>query len=406
MSKNKVIWVLNMTAGKPDSGWGERHYYLSKFWVQKGYEIKIISGSYNHLFTKQPQTFKKRFTYEQVEDKITFCWVKTPFYSGGGFKKFWSNFVYAFKVFFLSSKKMNTPDIILVSSMPIFSIINGYFFKKKYKAKKLIIEVRDLWPLTPIHLKGYGKNHPLIRIVSWFEKFAYKKSDIIVSLLPNTDEYINQISKEPKKLNYIPNGIDERLLDKEEIPNFVKELFPKNKFIVGYAGTIGLANAMEFFIEASLLMKENKNIHFVLVGDGYLKNKFKEKVKTSKNITFIDKVKKSQVQSILKYFDVCYVGRYKSPLYRYGVSYNKYFDYMLAKKPILESSELIKDQVELSGCGLIVEPESAKAIVEGTLQLYQTPPLEREKMAQKGYDYVKKHHNFEYLSDLYVKLFE
>ena len=54
-SKKKIIWVLNMTAGTPYSGWGERHYYFSKYWIKKGYDIKIISGSYNHLFHNQPK---------------------------------------------------------------------------------------------------------------------------------------------------------------------------------------------------------------------------------------------------------------------------------------------------------------------------------------------------------------
>ena len=54
----KVIWVINQTAGKPDSGWGERHFNLATFWVKKGYEVVIISGSYNHLFKNQPKVFQ------------------------------------------------------------------------------------------------------------------------------------------------------------------------------------------------------------------------------------------------------------------------------------------------------------------------------------------------------------
>ena len=79
MSKN-IIWVINQTAGKPDSGWGERHYNFANYWVKKGYEVKIISGSYNHLFINQPKTNGKWFTFEKVAKGIEFCWVKTPVY--------------------------------------------------------------------------------------------------------------------------------------------------------------------------------------------------------------------------------------------------------------------------------------------------------------------------------------
>ncbi len=403
--KNKNIWIINQTAGKLDSGWGERHYYLSKHWVDKGFNVKIISGSHNHLFVNQPSVSKKWFTYENVEKGIQFCWIKIPNYNNTGFKKFLSNLIYTFRLFFLSSKTLGKPDIIIVSSMPIFPIINGLFFKNKFKSNKLIVEIRDLWPLTPMYLKNYSKNHPLIKIVGWFEKLAYKKSDKIVSLLPNASTYINNISKDSSKFHYIPNGIDEKLIGKDNIDKSVLERIPKDKFIVGYAGTIGLANAMEYFIEASLVIKE-KDIHFVMVGDGNLKKSFQEKVKKATNITFIDKIKKSQVQGMLSYFDVCYLGRYKSPLYLHGVSYNKYFDYMLAKKPILESSEMIKDQVELSGCGIIVEPENIEAINNGILSFYQMDNDQRDELGMKGYLFVKKYHEYSFLSNEYIKLFE
>jgi len=401
----KVIWVINQTAGKPDSGWGERHYYLAKYWIKKGYEVNIISGSYNHLFKNQPNISKKTFTVEKLEDGITFCWVKTPKYDGGGYRKFWSNLVFMVKLFFLSTKKLSKPSHIIVSSMPIFPIVNGHFFKKRFNAKKLIIEIRDLWPLTPMHLKGYSKNHPLIRIVALFEKFAYKKSDTIVSLLPNANMYIDKISGDPSKFQWIPNGIDETLLRNEDLPISIIHKLPKNKFIIGYTGTIGMANAMEYFIDASILLKDDNHIHFVLIGDGYLKNQYIEQTKNNSNITFIDKIEKNQIQNMLVLFDVCYVGRYDNKLYEYGVSYNKYYDYMLSGKPILESSNLIKSPTELASCGIIVKPENGEAIVKGIYELQSMTEEQLKSIGTKGFVFVKKYHNFEYLSNLYINLF-
>lgn len=401
----KTIWILNQTAGKPDSGWGERHYFLSKTWVDNGYDVKIISGSYNHLFTKQPILNKGSNTLEEVEKGIDFYWIKTPIYGTTGFSKFYSNLIYTIKILFLSSKLLGKPDTILVSSMPIFPIISAYYLKKKFKSNKLIIEIRDLWPLTPIYLKGYTKKHPLVKILGWFEKFAYKKSDEIVSLLPNSEPYITSISKEKSKFNYIPNGIDIELIDKDSLPSSISEKIPKNKFIVGYAGTLGMANAMEFLVDVAISLKEKDEIHFVIVGDGYLKKQLILQADNIANITFIDKIKKSQVQDMLQYFDICYISRYASPLYKHGVSYNKYFDYMLAKKPILESSELIKDQVEMSKCGIIVEPENMEAAKEGVLTLYNKSKEQLKEMGENGYEFVLKFHDYKYLATKYMNLF-
>jgi glycosyltransferase involved in cell wall biosynthesis len=70
------------------------------------------------------------------------------------------------------------------------------------------------------------------------------------------------------------------------------------------------------------------------------------------------------------------------------------------------SSRKIKDPVEQSGCGIIVEPENPEAIVEGINTLYNMSNEERETMGEKGYNYVKKYHNFDYLSDKYIALFK
>ena len=79
--------------------------------------------------------------------------------------------------------------------------------------------------------------------MKWFEKLGYKKADGIVSLLPNAHSYINAISKDASKFNWIPNGIDKSLLQHEKLTDEITKQIPKDKFIVGYTGTMGMANA-------------------------------------------------------------------------------------------------------------------------------------------------------------------
>ena len=289
--------------------------------------------------------------------------------------------------------------------MPLFQIISGIYLKWKFNSQKLFFEIRDLWPLTPMCLSGYSKYNPIIIVMKWIEKVGYKKSDKMVSLLPNADKYINKISKNPSKFHWIPNGIDESLLINQDLPLSISLNIPKDKFIIGYTGSMGMANALEYLIETSIKLKKNNEIHFVLVGDGYLKEDFKELTKLNNNITFINKIRKDQIQSILKLFDICYVGRYNNKLYDNGVSYNKYFDYMLASKPILESSNRINSPAELAGCAKVVLPESAKSIIDGINEFKRMSTDELETIGKKGYGYVKKNHNFEYLSNKYLELF-
>jgi glycosyltransferase involved in cell wall biosynthesis len=398
------IWVINQFAGKPTSGWGERHFYFSKYWIEKGYSVTIFSGSYNHVFSELPDC-TGQFSAENVEG-VNFCWVKTPRYNPQSIFRFWSFLVFAFKMLFASSAKYGKPDFIVVSSMPIFPILTGYLLKNKFRSKALFFEIRDIWPLTLVLLGNISPRHPAVKFIGWFEKFGYRKADKIISLLPNAAEHIEEIAQASAKFHYIPNGLDENVLEKELPRTGDLEKIPSDKFVIGYAGTIGLANALEFFVEAAGLMKMDYRFYFVIIGEGYLKESLIKSSESFGNILFLPKVRKNQVATYLNKFDVCFVGRNDSPLFKHGVSANKYFDYMLAGKPILDSNNLIKDPVELSGCGIIVEPDSSEAIVTGIVELFEMSDVQRLDMGQLGREYVKKHHSIEHLSDEYMKLFE
>ncbi|PIF03362.1 MAG: glycosyltransferase WbuB, partial [Arcobacter sp.] len=323
MANKKTIWVINQFAGTADSCGRERHFYFAHYWKEMGYDVKIISSSYNHMFTNNIKV--KGLYKHEVHQDIDFYWVKTPIYHPRSVKRFYSMWVFMYRVLQLPVNKIGQPDVIIVSSMPIFSIYSGYKLKKKYKSK-LIFEVRDIWPLTLQLLGNKSRYHPAVRFIGWFERFGYRKSDNVVSLLPNAKVHIDKIAGHDTNFHYIPNGIDQRLLKNDRAPSELTNQIPKDKFIIGYTGTIGLANALEYLIEAAIKLKDDKRFYFVIVGDGYLKSELEQKSKGNNNILFYPKVKKDQVQDILKYLNICFIGWHASELYNLGVSANKYFD--------------------------------------------------------------------------------
>jgi glycosyltransferase involved in cell wall biosynthesis len=400
MSKPK-IWVFNQFAGTPESGWGERHFYFAQYWLEAGHEVIIFSGSFNHVFKKNVTVEAGNYK-EEIYKGVKFVWVKNPVYNPQSIKRFISMLIYTLRLFGLV-KKYGIPQNIIVSSMPIFPILPALWYKSKYKAN-VIFEIRDIWPLTLIYLGGVSKWHPLVLFIGWFEKIAYKYSNKVVSLLPNARTHIEDVAGKTVDFHYIPNGIDPVLVGNEPIPNELKSKIPQEKFIVGYAGTIGLANALEHLIEAALTFEDSDDVFFLIVGDGYLKKELMLKCQGRNHILFYPKIQKSQVQDLLKYFDVAFVGRAGSELFSHGVSANKYFDYMLAGKPILDSNNRIKDPVELSGCGIIVEPDNMISVRQGILYLRQKSELELSAVGEKGKIFVNQHHQIKNLSKQYIEL--
>jgi glycosyltransferase involved in cell wall biosynthesis len=173
--------------------------------------------------------------------------------------------------FKLPIRNLEQPNVIIVSSPSLFPILAGYKWSRKFRAK-LIFEVRDIWPLTLVELGGYSSNHPFIKMMEWFEKFAYKKADKVISVLPLAYKHMEKQGLDLKKFVYIPNGICiNELREIEPLPEDIKSRIPRNKFIVAYTGTFGKANALEYLIKAASLLKNYQKIHFLLVGKGVKK---------------------------------------------------------------------------------------------------------------------------------------
>ncbi|MDX8398101.1 MAG: glycosyltransferase family 4 protein [Mariprofundaceae bacterium] len=404
MHKQKSIWIVNEYAGSPYHGMEFRHYYLGKALVKLGYDVTIISASYSHLFQKLPKVNGK-FTFDTI-DGVKYLWIKVPQYKSSHHKKRvlkWLSF--SFSLFFLPLSKMSKPEVVLLSPMSTFPVYPVYRLAKKMQAK-FVFEVKDIWPLSLMELGGYKASHPFIRALSWCERFAWKHADMVVSNLPNYVQHISD-SGFKRDVGYIPNGVDlDELSDIQPLAEDIRCRVPDEAFVVGYVGTIGVANALDYLIAAAELLLNNNKIVFVIVGAGQEKTKLEEKGSKLSNVVFVPPIQKKQVQSMLGLFDVCYIGLKKERLFEYGVSPNKIFDYMYARKPILHSISTTKDLVQMAGCGLSIEAENSQAIADGVLEMYAMSPQVRLSLGQAGKEFVLKHHSYDQLALQYRNMIE
>lgn len=391
----KNIWIINEYAGSPYHGMEYRHYYLGKELSKDNFEITVISSSYSHLFKKLPKIGKENI------DGVNYLWLKTFNYRNSHNKKRvlkW--FLFMLKCFFLPFI-VKKPDVIIVSPMAPFPILPAWIIAKIFKSK-LIYEVKDIWPLSLISLGGFSSSHPFIKFMGWFEQFALIKSDIIVSNLQNYGEHIKELNIK-KDFKWISNGVDlDELNEIEPLSNEIIEQIPENKFIVGYTGTIGVANALDSFLE-SMKYVYDENIVYIIVGNGQEKKILLEKY-SNENIIFIDAISKKQVQSILHLFDVCFLGWNNEELYKFGTSANKIFDYMYSGKPILNSFSGKGDLVNISNSGITVEAKNPQAIAQGILKMYNLTQEERKIMGMNGKNYVLEHFTYEKLANKYKEL--
>lgn len=387
MSQKKTIWIINQYSSTPETGVGGRHYYFAKSLAQLGYEVYLVGAAFTHLL-REPPVLENNFKVEPIADNFNFVWVKMPTYAEAHSKKRIANwFSFAWKITKLKNI-LPKPDVILYSSPSLVGYLGAEKLARDLSVP-LAFEVRDIWPLTLCELGGYSENHPFIRLLQWIEDRAYKNSDFVLSNLKNSYEHMQSRGMKPEKFAWVPNGfLKEEVESAQPLEQSTLDQLPKDKFIVGYAGTLGIANALDSFIRAANELKGYSEIAFVLVGNGKLKQRLQQQVEELglTNVYFVDAIPKRQVQSLLKVFNVCYIGLTKDPLFRFGVSPNKLFDYLYAGKPILYAIDSGRyTPVTDSQSGIQIEPENVEHIVDGVLKLYNMSPEERAVMGQNGH---------------------
>lgn len=405
MQEVKEIWYVDQYVGHPKYGNVYRNFYLAKELQKKGLKVKIFTGSYSHLMYNFPSTIKS--IEKEVLEGIEFYWVKVKKYKGGqSLGRIRAIFEFMLRLWGL--RKFSPPDVIITPSLSMIPIWMVFFLRKFVWKKdiKIIFEVRDIWPLTLTTLGKKSVNHPFVRLLAYTERKAYEKSDYIISTLRMCDEHIQNIVNTEFKFKWIDNGINNEITP-AIVPAEIRLKVPEDKFIIAYTGSLGIANAMRYFVEAAAILESNSELHFLIIGDGTERMKLEEQAMGLENITFIGKIRKDYIQGILSLCDILYFSFQNAPdLYKFGVSANKTYEYMLSAKPIILSCvdmdyNIIKD----ANCGLVIRPENPELIVEAINELYTMTEDERTTLGENGRKYILENNTFDILADKLIDVF-
>lgn len=389
------ILLINHYAGSPRHGMEFRPYYLAREWVRAGHRVHIVASDQSHIRSLQPQLAGRQRLDETI-DGIAYSWFKAPAYCGNGIGRVRNMACFVRTLYRHGAQLGQTfkPDVVIASSTYPMDIWPARRIARLAKAR-LIFEVHDLWPLSPMELGGMSKWHPFIMLVQQAEGYAYRHADAVVSILPAVREYMESRGMAPAKLHLVPNGIDpgEWHCDCPALPDqpgkLLAALHDQGRSIVGYAGTHGISNALDNFLSMAGSMQDEK-VAFVLVGGGPEKAGLQQRAQRENlpNIYFLDPVPKNQIPSLLACFDVAYIGWHRHPLYRFGIAPNKLMDYMMAARPVLHAAAAGNDAVREAGCGVTVAPDEPQAAAQGLRALLALSDAERQAMGQRGKDFV------------------
>ena len=388
------IWLINQYSYPPGKSNWRRHFDLFKNFSKENYNIDVICGSFVH--DRKEEILNQGEKYRLINSEGIKYHVLSGILYKSKLVRMLSMIQFFFKALFFSKKLKDKPDIIYASSPHPFNGLAGMYLARKYNCP-FILEIRDLWPETWVAMGATTKKSILYKVFAYIEKVLYKNADKIVTLTANKDYYIS-LGVDEKKVEIVSNGVDlekyDSLLEEKSPINLLE-----NKFNILYTGAHGTANCLENILEVAKLL-ENDNIVFNLIGEGEKKEELIKKSKeyNLKNIKFYPPINKNFIPSTLKKGDAMIVVAKNTSLYKYGISFNKIFEYFASSKPIIFSGNVANDMVKEADAGISVEAENIDRIKEAVLSLYSMSTDERQVLGKNGRKYVEENYDTKVLS--------
>lgn len=406
MSDLKRILLVNHYAGSLQHGMEYRPFYLAREWRRLGHEVLIVGASFSHVRTHQPAR------PAEVVEGVSYRWLKTPAYRGNGVGRvrniasFCTRLGWAARSLAASFR----PDVVIASSTYPMDIWPAARIARLSGAR-LIHEVHDLWPLSPIELGGMSPRHPFIRICQAAEDHACRHADAVVSMLPKVHEHLASRGLDLRRLHIVPNGV----LSEEwnalgqplpaDLASHLAQEKAAGRLVVVYAGAHGLANALDALLDAAKRLGISAGFSFVLVGDGPAREGLRQRVEQEgiARVRLFAPIGKAQIPTLLAATDIAYIGLQRVPIFRFGIAPNKLMDYMMAGCVVLSAIEAGNDPVSESGCGLTVAAGTSEAIAAGLRQLQAIPAEQRARMGAQGRAHILANHTWPVLATRFLQ---
>jgi glycosyltransferase involved in cell wall biosynthesis len=386
-----------------------RAYEMAQGLRRAGHQVTMIAEVPNHPSGIIPPEYRgKLYERSQLDGiEVIRVWVKTtPVKTFGSRLAFYLSYMVMATLagLFLARGRY---EVIYATSPPLF--VGGAALVISYLRQiPLVFEVRDLWPESAVAL-GELRNRRAIAGASWLEERCYRRAKAIVVVTHGILRRLQERGYPAGQLRLIPNGANPAMFQfqAEAGQTLRQRLGLADKFVVIYGGVHGLAQGLEFVIEAARQLAGRPDIHFLFVGEGPVKAQMVALAESAglSNITFHPEVPRQAMPAFLSAAQIALVPLRRLDLFQAALP-SKIFDAWACHCPTLVMIEGEAQQVvNEAGAGLFVEPENVPALVEAIITLRDDPAL-RRRMGRQGQTAVIAQYSRQALAQQLVQLLE
>ncbi len=384
------VWIICKYGAPPKYGVSSKSYRTAKFLSENRINTYLISSDSNHLASYPVSN--DRYNWEQ-DGELKHIWIKTLKYKkSASIRRLLSWIAFECHLFRLDIRKLEKPDVVIISSLSLLTVFYGLYLKKICGCK-FVVEIRDIYPLTFTEELGVPSYNPIVWIFKHIERIGYKNADLIVGTMPNLTSHVKDVLGYEKEVFFSPLGIN-RIWDSQIEPSKrVDDLFPaQNCIVIGYAGSMGKTNALDSFIKAIEFLKSDTSLYFVLVGQGDQKAEYQRRLKYCRNVNIGPRIEQYEIPYFLSKCDILYLSTHDSKIWDYGQSMNKLVDYMMAGKPVVASYSGYPSMLNEAESGVFI-PNSPDSIIK-SIKAYANLDAEvRQAIGKKGRTWIEENYS-------------
>lgn len=291
---------------------------------ENNYKVSVICPLPNYPEGKLFKEYKNKFYVSENREGIQVdrLWIM-PSVSKNLFVRILSVFSFSVcLVFYLTFKK--TPRKVIVQSPPLLLSFLSVFILS-FKRKKIILNISDLWPLAAVELNALRENSISHKISMYFERFIYKKADVI---LGQSNEILTHVKSNFRdKICHLYLNLPDHKTE-----HFALKLVENEPIKIFYAGLFGVAQDVFELCKKINLRELNVELH--LFGNGVERAKIEKYIADNpdSHIFFNGMISRNALIDRLQTFDVALVPL-KTRIY--GSVPSKIYEYASLGFPIL-----------------------------------------------------------------------
>lgn len=364
----------------PSGSTGTRSYEMAQKLLSEGHSVTMVCGSYSGGQTGLTSKFYRGKRTGNV-DGIDVIEFDLSYANSTSFiARIWLFLRYALK----STSLVFTEkyDVVFATTTPLTAGIPG-IVAKLFRRKPFVFEVRDLWPELPKKM-GIIKNPLLLGTMTLLEKMSYRFADVLIGLSPGIVNGIEKgLGSKHTNIHMVPNGCDFRVFDTVQQATRPEDV-NTDDLLVLFSGTHGQANGLNALLDVAsqLMMRNEKNIKFVLVGQGKEKPTLQKRAEQEQltNVIFLPPISKIELAKLMHGADLGAQILSNIPAFYYGTSPNKFFDYISASLPVINNYPgWLANMIDENCCGYVVPPEQPDVFADTLIAIAKDKSQLKEK---------------------------